>query len=230
MRPIHARDFLIPVAIVLAGIILAGAIYVVRLRHNLAHGTGDPAMVHPVSPADHLIGNPAAPVAIIEYGDVDGAYTKSLERTMEQLMTEYGSGNKVVWVYRHFPVTTEHPNAATNALAAECAASLSTPSTFFRFMDTMQTAAPDQNQFDPKGYPALLSGFGIDATAFTACMTKGAFGKKIHDDYDNALASGATGAPFVILLVHGEKPVPINGELPYAAMKQLIDQAIAKTS
>lgn len=224
----NARDLLIPVAIVLAGLILAGAIYVVRVKHTIEHGTGNPEAVRPVAPTDHLIGTPSAPVAIIEYGDIDSAYAKSFQLTMEQLMTEYASGGKVVWVYRHFPVTAEHQNAATNALAAECAASLSVPTTFFRFIDAMEAAAPHENQFNPTGYPALLSQFGIDPAAFTKCMTDGAWSKRIHDDYDNALAAGATGSPFVILLVHGQKPVPINGALPYAAMKKLVDQAIAK--
>lgn len=228
MRVINARELLIPIAIVVAGLILAVAIYAVRIHHTITAGTGDPRMVNPVTPADHLIGNPSAPVAIIEYADIDSSYSKSFQLTMEQLMTEYAGGNKVVWVYRHFPVTSQHPNAATNALAAECAASLSTPTTFFRFIDAMQAAAPSDNQFDPKQYPALLSEFGIDTAAFTKCMTGDAFAKKVHDDYDNALAAGATGSPFVILLVHGQKPVPINGALPYAAMKKLIDQSIAK--
>lgn len=227
MKPFAAKELLIPIAIVIAGLILSVAIYVVRIHHTVTAG-GDPQAVRPVTPADHLIGNPSAPVAVIEYGDIDSAYSKTFQLTMEQLMTEYASGNKVVWVYRHFPITTEHPNAATNALAAECAASLSAPATFFQFIDAMQAAAPNDNQFDPKGYPALLSQFGIDQGAFTNCMTNGALEKKVHADYDNALASGATGSPFVILLIHGQKPVPINGALPYAAMKKLIDQAIAK--
>jgi protein-disulfide isomerase len=230
MRSIEAKELLIPVAIVVAGLLLSVAIYVVRVKHTVETGTGNPEAVRAVTPSDHIIGNPDAPVTIIEYGDIDSAYSKSFQLTMEQLMTEYTEGGKVAWVYRHFPITTEHANAATNALAAECAASLSLPTTFFRFIDAMQAMAPNENEFNPDQYPILLPQFGIDPTAFKNCMVAAPFEKRIHADYANALASGATGSPFVILLVHGQKPVPINGSLPYAAMKKLIEQSIAGAS
>ncbi|MDB5189353.1 MAG: oxidoreductase [Parcubacteria group bacterium] len=222
-----ARDFLIPIAILFAGLLLAIAIYVVRVNHHIENGTGTPDAVRPVSPTDHIIGNPGAPVTIIEYADIDSSYSKTFQMTMEQIMTEYEGGKKVAWVYRHFPITTDHANAAAHALAAECATSLSVPATFFRFIDAIQAAAPAENQFNPNQYPTVIAQFGIDQNAFTKCMTAGSFTKKVHDDYANALASGATGSPFVILLVEGQKPAPINGALPYAAMKKLIDQSIA---
>lgn len=228
--PFSARDLLIPFAILLAGLMVAIAIYVVRVKHNVEVGTGTPEAVRAVMPSDHIIGNPGAPVTIIEYADIDSAYSKSFQLTMEQIMSEYADGGKVAWVYRHFPLTTAHDNAASHALASECAASLSVPTTFFRFIDAMQAAAPGENEYNPNGYPLLLSQFGIDRTAFEKCMVAGTFTKRVHDDYANALAAGATGSPFVILLVHGQKPAPINGALPYAAIKKLIDQSIAQTS
>jgi protein-disulfide isomerase len=228
--PLNIRELLIPIAIICAGIIVAVAVYVVRVKHTIATGTGTPDAVSPVTPADHIIGNPSAPVTIVEYADIDSAYSKSFQLTMEQLMTEYADGGKVAWVYRHFPITTEHPNAATHALASECAASLSVPTTFFRFIDALEAAAPNENEFDPAQYPVILAQLGIDQEAFKKCVTAGTFTKRVHDDYDNALAAGATGSPFVVLIVHGQKPAPINGALPYAAMKQLIDQSIAKAA
>lgn len=228
MNRITAKELFIPIAIVLAGLIVAVAIYVVRVRHVVENGTGTPEVVRPVSPSDHVIGNPSAPVAVIEYADIDSSYSKTLQLTMEQLMTEYADGGKVVWVYRHFPVTTEHPNAATHALAAECATSLSVPTTFFRFIDAIQAASPNENEFDPTGYPLILKPLGIDETAFRKCVSDGTFSNRVHEDYDNALAAGATGSPFVILLIHGQKPLPINGALPYASMKKIIDDAITQ--
>ncbi len=225
---IHAKELLIPIAILCAGIILATAIYVVRVQHTLVNGTGDPDAVRPVAPSDHIVGNPSAPVKIVEYGDIDSSYSKSFQLTMEQLMTEYADGGKVAWVYRHFPLP-EHTNAATHALAAECAASLSVPTTFFRFIDALQAAAPHENQFNPAGYPPIVAQFGIDESAFTKCVADGMFTKKVHEDYRNALESGAVGSPFIILLVEGQEPTAINGALPYQSMKKLIEQSIAKT-
>jgi protein-disulfide isomerase len=228
MKPLNAAEMLIPAAIIIAGIMLAITTYVVRIHHTVTEGAGSPDAVRPVTPADHVIGNPSAPVVIIEYSDIDSSYGKSLELTMEQIMSEYAAGGKVAWVYRHFPITSAHPNAAAEALAAECAASLSTPATFFHFIDALQALAPGSNQFDPSEYPTLVKQFGIDQAKFDQCTTAGSFTKHIHDDYDNALASGATGSPFLVLLVKGQKPAAINGELPYTAMKKLIEQSVQK--
>lgn len=226
--PLTAKDLAIPLAILFAGLLLSVAIYVVRIRHTLSNGGGNVEAVRAIMPTDHIIGNPSAPIIIVEYADIDSSYSKSFQLTMEQLMTEYADTGKVAWVYRHFPLGAEHPNAATHALAAECAASLSVPTTFFRFIDALQAAAPGENQFNPNGYSAIVREFGIDEAAFKKCITDGAFTKRIHDDYSNALASGATASPFVVLLIEGQKPTPINGALPYTSMKKLIDQSITK--
>jgi protein-disulfide isomerase len=226
--PLTGKDLAIPIAILLAGLLLSVTIYVVRIRHAFTYGGGNAEAVRAVTPTDHIIGNPSAPIVVIEYADIDSSYSKSFQRTMEQVMTEYADTGKVAWVYRHFPLGTEHPNAAGHALAAECAASLSVPTTFFRFIDAIQAAAPDENQFNPNGYSAIVRELGIDQAAFKKCVTDGMFVKRIHDDYDNALAAGATGSPFVVLLVPGAKPAPINGALPYTSMKKLIEQSLAK--
>ncbi|MEK7602409.1 MAG: thioredoxin domain-containing protein [Patescibacteria group bacterium] len=227
-KVLKPAELLIPIAILIAGLLIASAVYVVRIKHQVTHGSGTPEAVRPVSPSDHIIGNPTAPIVIIEYADIDSSYSKSLQLTMEQLMTEYADGGKVAWVFRHFPLSLQHPNAGQHALAAECAASLSVPTTFFRFIDAMQAAAPNQNQYNPVGYPTLVAQFGIDQTAFKKCMTDAAFEKKIHDDYDNALASGAIGSPFVVLITPDNTPAPINGALPYTSMKKVIEEAIKK--
>lgn len=223
------KDLLIPGAIIVAGIILAVAIYIVRVNHNVVHGTGTVDAVRPVTPNDHFIGNPSAPVAIIEYADIDSNYAKSFQMTMEQLMTEHASDGKVVWVYRHFPLTTQHPNSATHSLAAECAASLSVPTTFFRFIDAIQAAAPGDNEFNPDNYLPIVGQFGIDLEKFKKCVNDGVFTKKVHDDYDNALATGATASPFIVLVVQGEKPRTITGAIPYSALKKIVDDAIIKS-
>ena len=227
-RVMTMRNVFLPLVILCAGLIVALAVYVVRVRDQVANGSGTPEAVRAVSPTDHIIGNPSAPIVIVEYADIDSEFSKKLQLTMEQLMTEYASGNKVAWVYRHFPVTTIHPNAAVNALAAECAASVSGPATFFQFINAMNAAAPGAISFDPKRYGAIVAQLSLPKEAFDACVASQTFEKRVHDDYRNALASGATGSPYIILLVQGQKPRQIQGAPPYKALKRILDDEIAK--
>ncbi len=222
--------WVLPVAIVLAGIIISGALYYVRVREHVTKEAGDVSVVRPVTPSDHLIGNPTAPVMVVEYGDIDSEYTKKFNAIMEQLMTEYAPGGQVAWVFRHFPIIALHPNSAAHASAAECVAALGGSERFWGFLDAIAANAPGTNQFDPRDYGTILPGLGVQSDAFTQCLSKGTYEQKVQDDYTNAILSGATGSPYIVLVVKGQRSVPISGALPYQSMKQVLDESLKKAS
>ena len=222
------HDFLLPVAILLAGILLAGAIFIVRSHHVMGAAATNPNAVRPVSLDDHIIGSPSAPVKIVEYADIDSSYSKQFQQTMEQIMTEYLAGGKVAWVYRHFPYAEPDGYGELHAEAAECAQSISKPATFYRFIDSLNSAAPGENEFNPNNYDTIVGNLGLSVGSFEQCMNAHTFTGKIATDSTNATQIGASGTPYSVLLIHGNPPVPISGALPYAAMKQVIDQSIAK--
>ncbi len=222
------NKWFIPGAIIAAGILLAVSVYIVRTHHLGAAPKGDITAVTPVSSEDHIIGSPSAPVVIIEYGDIDSSFGKTFQKTMEQLMATYGAGGKVAWVYRHFPIIDQYTNSAQHAEAAECASSLGNAQAFWNFIDLVQTYAPGDQQFDPAGYDNVVATLGIDTDRFDACMNAHTFLKRVNNDISNAIAIGASGSPFTVILIHGQKPVSLSGSLPYDAMKKIVDQAIAK--
>jgi protein-disulfide isomerase len=222
------RDYFLPGAIVLAGIIISLAVYAVRTDNSPKIGSGAPSLVRPVTPDDRIIGNPEAPVKLVEYADIDSEYSKEFQATMQQIMSEYAAGGKVAWVYRHFPLLDQHAASASHAEAAECAGFLGTSDTFWRFIDALQAAAPNENEFPVSGYTAVAQSLGIPVAEFETCLQNGRFTKKVYDDSTNALAAGAEGAPYTVLLVEGQDPVGIQGSLPYEDLKRVIDEAIAK--
>jgi protein-disulfide isomerase len=222
------RDYILPGAIVLAGAIVALTVYAVRTETTPKLGGGAPDMVRPVNPADRIIGNPQAPVKLVEYADIDSEYSKQFQATMEQLMSEYAADGRVAWVYRHFPLLDQHAGAASHAEAAECAGFLGDDDAFWRFIDALQIAAPGESQFPVNGYAAIASQLGLPQAEFQTCLENGRFTKKVYEDGTNALEVGAEGAPFTIVLIDGQEPVGIQGALSYDDMKRVIDEAIAK--
>ncbi len=221
--------WVLPVAIVAAGVIVATALYMVRIHSLVNTTTGDPAAIRPVTPVDHLMGNPSAPVVLIEYGDIDSEYTKKFNSIMEQIMTEYAESGKVAWVFRHFPIISIHPNAAAHASAAECVASIAGPNSFWRFIDAIAAQAPGSNQFSPKDYSTIIAGLNVPSDQFAACVSKGTFESKVQGDFTNATLAGAKGAPYLVLIVKGKPPVTIDGALPYSSMKKILDDAVARS-
>lgn len=228
---VRSREaWFIPIAIVVAGAILAVAIFIFRSHKVEGSVQADITLMHPVTQADHLIGNPAAPVVLVEYSDIDSSYSKSFQQTMEQLMSEYASGGKVAWVYRHLPLIDQHVYASQHAEAAECIASLGGPSIFWRFIDAVNSAAPGDQQFDPKNYDSVVSSLGVLPQSFDACMNAHTYQQKVASDFENGLAIGAGGSPFSVLLVQGQKPITIDGAVPYDALKKMIEQAVARAA
>ncbi|MDB5236938.1 MAG: oxidoreductase [Parcubacteria group bacterium] len=229
----HAEEernkWFIPAAIIAAGLLLAISVYIERTHHILGSvPKGDITAVRPVTSEDHIIGSPSAPVKIIEYGDIDSSYGKSFQKVMEQLMVTYAPGGKVAWIYRHFPIIDQYPNSESHAEAAECASSLGKADSFWNFIDLVQAYAPGDQQFDPSGYDNVVSALGIDTTRFDSCMTAHTYLKRVNDDISNAIAIGASGSPYTVILIHGQKPLSLSGSLPYDAMKKIVDQSIAK--
>lgn len=222
------RDYLLPGAIVLAGLIIALTVYSVRTESVPAIGKGAPDMVRPVNPADRIIGNPEAPVMLVEYADIDSEYSKQFQATLQQVMSEYAAGGQVAWVYRHFPLLDQHAGAGSHAEAAECAGFLGDEDAFWRFIDALQSAAPGESEFPIQGYGSVARQLGLPEAEFETCLVNGRFTKKVYEDGENALASGAEGAPYTVVMIRGQEPIGFQGALPYEDLKRVIDDAIAK--
>ena len=68
---------------------------------------------------EHVLGNPDAPVTVLEYADFECPYCAAAAPVLKQLVEE--SDGRVRLVFRHFPLAGNHPHALTAALAAEAA-------------------------------------------------------------------------------------------------------------
>lgn len=218
----------VPAAILVAGAILAITVYSYRHQAVVADMQGDISLMRPVGPQDHIIGNPTAPVVLVEYSDIDSPYSKAFQATMEQLMTEYAPSAKVAWVYRHLPLIDQHPNSASHAEASECVNSLGGQPMFWRFIGAVQAKTPTGGQFNPRDYTSVVTSLGLDPVKFTACITNHTFRNQVSADFADGLAIGAGGSPFSVLLIKGKEPVTIDGAIPYDAMKKILDKAIGE--
>ena len=219
----------VPVAIVVAGLILSGAVYLSMgggwPSFSLGSGTrGDPSLVRPVGAEDHILGNPAAPVTIVTYCDFESEYCKGFSGTMNQLVATAGAGGEVAWVYREFPLTDTHEHALAHARAAECAAEVAGNDAFWRFADALFAAWPAE----PGEYGEVAERAGIPGDAFAACYASAAerVDARITADRENALAVGAIGTPYSLLLARGKEPMVLDGAYPYDALRQIVDEAL----
>ena len=228
----------IPIAIVIAGALIAGAVYM---------GTGSKAgtpdnkqpevadqqesgsldQMTPITSEDHIKGNPNAPVKIVEYSDMECPFCKRFHDTMNQVIDEYGESGEVAWVYRHFPLDQLHPvKARAEAVASECANELGGNDAFWKFTDRFFELTPSNNQTNIETViPQIVREIGLNESEFQTCFESGKYDQHIQDEVDNAIATGGRGTPWSILVAPNGKKFPINGAQPYGAVKQLIELA-----
>lgn len=216
-------SYTIPLAIIFGGVIIAGALYASVPKKQ--PGSGNPELVRLVDASDHILGNPAAKVIIVEYSDFDCTFCKTFNETLHQIIANEGTDGDVAWVYRQFPLIEIHPNALAHARASECVAQVADNETFWKF----ETALFDNQPADPTSYGALAQAAGVTGDAFATCYANAAatLDARIMADRQNALDMGAKGTPYSLILVAGKPPVVMAGGYSYDAVKLLVDQALA---
>lgn len=217
----------IPFAIVVGGVILAIAVYASMPKAPKTNSTtGNPALVRPVDSNDHILGNPAAKVMIVEYSDFDCEFCKEFDDTLHQIIASEGVDGQVAWVYREFPLIEIHPNAMKNAEAAECVAQVAGNDAFWKF----KTALFANQPIDPSQYGVYAKSVGISDSAFATCFADAqkSVDARITADRQNALSVGAQGTPYSLILVAGKTPIVMNGGYSYEAARLLVSQALGR--
>ena len=216
----------IPIGILFAGVVIAGAVYVTVAKNRPATTDTNPALVRPVDSSDHILGNPAAKVMIIEYSDFDCEFCKDFHEILHHIIANEGTRGEVAWVFRQFPLSEIHPNALSHAKAAECAGQVAGNDGFWRFADALFARQP----VDPSTYGTLAASAGISNSDFATCYATASptLDARISRDRQNALDIGTQGTPYSLILVAGQPPVVMDGAYPYDAVKQLVDQALGQ--
>lgn len=216
-------SYVIPIAIIVGGAIVALALYA-SVPKGPSNDPGNAALLRPVGAGDHILGNPAAKVMIVEYSDFDCQYCKIFDETLRQVVANEGTDGDVAWVFRQFPLIEIHPNALSHAKAAECAAVAGGNEAFWKFKDTLFANQPA----NPSRYGEYAAAAGVPGAAFATCYanTPQDITDRIMADRQNALDIGAGGTPYSIILVDGKPRAVIESAYPYEEVQRLVNEAL----
>ena len=250
-EPRQQQILTIPMAIVLAAVIIGGVLlYMYRpaataqpaANTEVAPSATVPstASLPPVTAADHILGNPNAPIKIVEYSDPSCPYCKMFQATMLEIMQTYGAGGQVAWIYRDFPLDKPdqggnilHPNAGTQSNAFECAASVGGNAGFWAFekdwFDTFpQNGADETSVVDNQQIMQTAKDVKLDTNAFSDCVLGDKFANAIDKEYADGMALGIDGTPTSYIVTSTGQPIAVQGAQPYATLKAAIDALLAE--
>jgi len=155
---------------------------------------------------EHVLGNPDAPVTVIEYGDFECPYCAAAAPVLRQLVEE--SDGRVRLVFRHFPLAGTHPHALTAALAAEAAGA---QGAFWPMHDVLFAR---QDRLSDTALRAYAEELGLDADRVVGEAAQ-EFAGKVAADFEQGLEDEVAGTPTVI--VDGEL---FSGRVELAALQR----------
>lgn len=225
-------NYVLPITIVVAGALIAGAVFWAGKNGTATPGgTNSGAISARVyDPAvDHILGNPNAPIKLVEYMDLECPHCKIFNTTMQQVMQYYDQAKPgmIAWVERPFPLAQIHSKAPEEAQAAECAAAQGGDAEYYKYIDEIFAVTPSDNGLDLAQLPAIAQKDGLDVTKFNQCVSSGQFAKRVQDSYNEAIKAGGQGTPYTLIMV-GTDSVALSGDQPYDSMRAAIDAVLAQ--
>lgn len=225
------KDYLLPVSILVAGVLIAGAVlYSAGLKNQpvIPGGPSAPEVVTgeelELIKDDVVLGDLDAPVTLIEYSDFQCPFCgRFFSQSEPKIREEYVKTGQVKFVYRHFAFLGPESLAAANA--AECAKD---QGKFWQYHDELFNSeildsTENNNNLSRSFFLSLARKVGLNETDFSSCLDQNKYENKIQNDYAVAQKLGVNSTPTVF--VNNKKLV---GALPYAQFKAEIEAELVK--
>lgn len=160
-----------------------------------------------------------APVTIVEYSDYTCGYCRAFFETLEEpLFARYG--DKVRFVYKHFPLVGMRAWSAEAALAGACAYRQGNDR--FWALHPRLFGAPARLKEGAPALTELARDAGLDVPAFKTCLDKREALAEVKRDVAEGDALGVDGTP--TFYVNGR---PIGGLVPAQEFFAIVDEELA---
>jgi protein-disulfide isomerase len=170
-------------------------------------------------------GDANAKVTLVEFSDFQCPFCKKyFDETNQQLMDTYVKTGKVKFAYRHYPLSSIHPNAQKAAEAAECA---NDQGKFWEYHDLL---FKNQDTWSPLDATAVVDSFtsyagdlGLDTGTFRSCLDSETDKTKVDTDTAEGNRIGVSGTPTFV--INGNV---IVGAVPFSELQKTIEQELNK--
>lgn len=178
----------------------------------------------PAGVAFHVLGSEDAPVAMVEFSDLQCPFCARYEQQVfPEIKRKYIDTGKVHYAVSDFPLEM-HPNAIPAAIAARCAGMQG------KFWEYRQAIFDDQSQLSSFGiFETVARHVGLDVAKFDACFSDTRQQAKVLQERDMARAAGVGSTPtfFIGRVVKGGwTPVTIEGAKPFDTFAATIDELL----
>jgi protein-disulfide isomerase len=162
----------------------------------------------------NTVGVKSAELKIAVFYDYQCPFCKRMEETLKRVRVKYPQ--KVVVVYRHFPLNEVHSRARELAVAAECA---SRQDMFLTYHETLFT---NQSRLEKASLDSLANEVGVpDISQFNACISQERPLEKVKRDVQVAQRLGVKVTPTLFI-----NDKMISGAIMEEKLRKLIQTQI----
>ncbi|MBI5793549.1 DsbA family protein [Candidatus Uhrbacteria bacterium] len=164
-----------------------------------------------VTTDDPNLGNPDAPLTIVEFADFQCPYSQEVSFVMRELAAKYPE--EIYYVYRDLPLTDIHPLAEMAAQAGECAHE---QDKFWEYHDKLYQK---QSSLTEDSFVTFARELNLNVDQFESCLAKGRYNNEVQEDLEAGVAAGVRGTPTFF----------INGNLIAGSIPKDVMEAIVKS-
>jgi protein-disulfide isomerase len=140
-----------------------------------------------IEPRDVVVGNPHAPVTIMEFGDYESEACVQANEVVKEILEHYG--DQVNFTFRHFPLTKIHQRAHKAAEAAVAAAQEG------RFWEMHQALFANRRNLGIISLKSYAREAGVTSKRFLEDLMNGTYGWQVQGDLQEGLKLGVRDVP-----------------------------------
>lgn len=232
--PIHNKskfkDYIFPGAILLMGVMISVSIF---LDKNGALEKSSPSAILPIDTnaneranitiesSDPVLGNPQAPVTLIEFFDFQCGYCKIFaEQTLPKIISEYVKAGKAKIIFKDFAILGDDSKSA--AIAANCA---SEQNKYLEYHDKLYRLKDDNAFFDSDNLLAVANELKLNIFKFNECLGLEKISTQVEEDTKEGKLAGVRGTPTIF--INGLK---VPGAQSFSYYKSIIDQELKNSN
>jgi protein-disulfide isomerase len=168
-----------------------------------------------------ILGDPNAPITIVEFGDYQCFYcNKFFHDTESQIHDNYIKTGKAKLIFKDFTIIGQ--DSVIAAHASHCA---DEQGKFWEYHDVLYQNWNGENNgwASAQNQLKFAQDVGLDQTAFTECMASEKYLQKIQSSSEDAKTVGLTGTPAFFVIGPNNKIVKVPGAQPYDVFANILD-------
>jgi protein-disulfide isomerase len=173
------------------------------------------------------LGDPAARIAIVEFGDYQCPYCgQHANQVLPEILRDYVNTGKVRYFFKDTPVESIHPQALKASEAALCSGDQG------KYWEMHDRLFKNQQALTENDLPSHARALQLDVPRFQECLNNGTHTGQIRNGIQEVMKFGVRGTPtfFVGTLVLSESakaPIRLSGAKPFRAFQQVLDELLA---